>query len=94
MIAASISTEPANGVQEELDGGVDAAVVAPDADQEVHRHQRDFPEHVEQEQVLRDEDADQAEFEQQQEREEFLDAVLDGASRRSARRWASGRSRA
>jgi hypothetical protein len=61
-----------HGVEEELDGGVDAAVVAPDADQEVHRHQADFPEDVEEEQVLRQEDADQAEFQQQQEGVEFL----------------------
>ena len=34
-------------VQEELDGGIDAARSAPDADQEVHRHQGEFPEDVE-----------------------------------------------
>ena len=64
-------------IEEEFDGRVDAALVAPDADQEVHGHQRHFPEHVEQEQVERDEDADQAEFEQDQKREEFLHAVID-----------------
>src|SRR6267143_389480 len=30
---------------------VDAVVVAPDADQEVHRDEADFPEHVEQEKI-------------------------------------------
>jgi hypothetical protein len=68
-----------HGVEEELHRGVDAAVVAPDADQEVHGHQRDFPEHVKQEEILRHEDAHQAEFQQQQEGEEFLDAILHGA---------------
>jgi hypothetical protein len=38
-------------VQEELDRGVLAARTAPDADQEVHRQQHQFPEHVEEEHV-------------------------------------------
>ena len=66
-----------HGVQEELDGGVDAPRSAPDADQEVHRDEREFPEDVEQEQVLRQEDADHAHFEQQEEDHEILDALLD-----------------
>ena len=70
-----------HGVQEKLDGGVDAAVVAPDADQEIHGHQHDFPEHEEQEQIPCGEDTDEAEFEQQQEGEEFLDLVVDGFPR-------------
>ena len=41
--------------------------MAPDADQEVHRNERDFPEHVEQEQVERGEHADHTELQQQQE---------------------------
>ena len=40
-----------HGVQEELHGRVDAPLVSPDADQEIHRDQRDFPENVKQEQV-------------------------------------------
>ncbi len=68
-----------HGEQEKLHRRVDAALVAPDADQEVHGHQRDFPEHVEQKQVLRQEHAHQPEFEQQQKRVELLHAVLDGA---------------
>ena len=72
-------------VQEELDRGVDAAVVAPDADQEVHRHQHDFPEHVEQEQIPGGENADQPEFQQQQKREELFDAVVDGVPRKQNR---------
>ncbi len=66
-----------HGVQEKLDGRVDAPIVAPDADQEVHRDQRNFPERVEQEQVERDEYTDQSEFEQDQEREKFLHAMVD-----------------
>ena len=49
MIAHQHQHRSGHRVQEELDRRVDAAVVAPDADQEIHRHQRDFPEHVEQE---------------------------------------------
>jgi hypothetical protein len=51
--------------------------VAPDADQEIHGHQRDFPEHVEQEQVLRCEYAGEAKFQQQHEGEELLAAALN-----------------
>ena len=54
-------------IQDELDGGVDAPLVAPDADQEVHRHQHRVPEDVEEEQIERDEDADHRALEQQQE---------------------------
>ncbi len=39
------------GEEEELDRRVDPALVAPDADQEVHRHQHELPEEVEQEEV-------------------------------------------
>ena len=68
-------------VEEELDGGIDAARSAPDADQEVHRHEGEFPEDVEQEQVLREEDAHHADFQQQEEDHEILDAVFDGCPR-------------
>ncbi len=67
MMATSISTDPAMVYRKNLTRGVDAALVAPDADQEVHGDQRNFPEDEEQEQVERAEDADQPEFEQQQE---------------------------
>ena len=46
--------------------------MSPDADQEVHRNKRHFPEDVEQEQVERREDSDETELEQQQERIEHL----------------------
>ena len=68
-----------HGEQEKLHRRVDAALMAPDADEEVHGHQRDFPEHVEQKQVLRQEHAHQPEFEQQQKREELFHTALDGA---------------
>ena len=51
--------------------------MAPDADQEVHRHERDFPEDVEQEEVDGDEDADEAEFQKDQQRKIFFHAMLD-----------------
>ena len=47
-------------VEEELHGGVDAPLVAPDPDEEVHRDEHRLPEHVEEEEVERDEDADHA----------------------------------
>ena len=42
-------------VEEELDGRVLVARAAPDADEEVHRQEHDLPEHVEEEEVERDE---------------------------------------
>ena len=47
-------------VEEELDRRVQPAVAAPDADQEVHRHQHHFPEQVEQEEIERHENAQHA----------------------------------
>ena len=57
-----------HGVQNEFQRGVDAPLVAPDADQEIHRDQHHFPEQEEEEQVERDEDADHAGFQHQQAR--------------------------
>ena len=53
-------------VQKELDRRVFASRPAPDADQEVHRQQHHFPEHIEQEEVERQEDAQHAGFQQQE----------------------------
>ena len=36
-----------HGVQDELHGGVDTALTAPDPDQKVHRHQHHFPKDIE-----------------------------------------------
>ena len=58
-------------VQEEFDRRVDAALVAPDADQKIHRHQANFPEHIKQEEVLCHEYTGQAEFQQKQKGEEL-----------------------
>src|SRR5215831_557786 len=66
-----------HGVQHELDGGVDASLMAPDADQESHRDQHDFPEEEEQEQVERQEYSHHADLEHQQHHEKFLDAMVD-----------------
>ena len=47
------------GVDEELESGVDPPVVAPRPDEEVHRDEHRLPEHEEQEEVDRQEDAHQ-----------------------------------
>src|SRR5262245_3821805 len=54
------------GVQEELDGRIQAPPMAPDANEEVHRHQHDFPKDVEQEEVQRHEHAQHAGLQKQQ----------------------------
>ena len=64
-------------VENEFYGGVNAALVAPDADQQVHRNQHYFPEEEEEEQIEREEDADDADFEKQEGDEKFFDALLD-----------------
>src|SRR6185312_14396476 len=46
--------------EEELDGGVGAPLVAPDTDEEVHRHQHQLPEEIEEEQVEREEHSEHA----------------------------------
>ena len=45
------------GVQEEFDGCIELARAAPDADQQVHRHEHGFPEDEEQEEIQRHENA-------------------------------------
>src|SRR5580704_5759832 len=70
-----------HGVQDEFDGGVDAAVMAPNADEQVHRNQHYFPEEEEEEEVERKEDADDSDFQQQDGDEEFFDALLDALPR-------------
>ena len=53
--------QPASlGEQEELDCRVDPALVPPDGDQEIHGNQHQFPEEEEQEEIERQEDADDA----------------------------------
>ena len=72
-------------VEHELDGGVDALVVAPDPDEEVHRDEHRVPEDVEQEQVERDEDADHRGLESEDEDRELLHLLLDRFPRRQQR---------
>jgi hypothetical protein len=47
------------------------------ADEEVHRNEGEFPEDVEQEQILREENAKHAHFQQEEEHHEIFDALLD-----------------
>ena len=51
--------------------------VAPNADQEVHGEEHDFPEDEEEEEVERKKNADHAGFEDQQHDEKFFDAGVD-----------------
>ncbi len=64
-------------VEEELVGCVDAVLATPDADDDEHRDQAGLEEHVEQNDVERDEDADHERFEDQERDHVFLDALLD-----------------
>ena len=72
-------------VQEELDRGVKLARPAPDADQQIHRHQHGFPEHEEQEEVVGHEDAEHAGLQQQEPGVVLFGAVLNGFPRRQDR---------
>ncbi len=72
-------------VQEELDGRVQLARAAPDADQQVHRHQHGFPEDEEQEHVVGHEDPEHARLQYQEPDVIFFDAVLNGVPRRQDR---------
>ena len=72
-------------VEHELDRRVDALVVAPDPDEEVHRDEHRVPEHVEQEEIERDEDADHRGFEREDEDRELLDLLLHALPRREQR---------
>jgi hypothetical protein len=72
-------------VEEELDRRVQPPVAAPDADEEVHRHQHDLPEQEEQQEVERNERADHAGLEHQQEDVVLLHALPDGRPRRQDR---------
>src|SRR5260370_29241454 len=63
--------------KEELAGGVNPPFVSVHADQERHGNQRSFPEHVEQEHVQRQENADHRRLQDQEENEELLYAIVD-----------------
>src|SRR6266851_1580707 len=66
------------GVQEKLDGGVETALAAPDADEEIHGNEHDFPENVEEEEVEREKHSEHAGLEQQEQDVILLGALLDG----------------
>ena len=66
------------GVEHELDGRVDPVAPAPHPDDEVHGDEHRLPEHVEQEDVEADEDAQHARLEDEHGDDELLHAVLDG----------------
>ncbi len=73
------------GVEEELDGRVQLARAAPDANQQIHRYQHGLPEDEEQEHVVGHEDAEHARLQYQEPNVVFLHAVLDGIPRRQDR---------
>ena len=64
-------------VEEEFVRGVDAVIAAPYADDQVHRDQAGLKEDVEQEHVLRGEDANHQHFHQQEGAHVFADALAD-----------------
>ena len=51
MIPVSIKAEPTMVNKDKLDRGVHAALVAPDADQEIHGNQHHFPKYEEKDQI-------------------------------------------
>ncbi len=73
-------------VQHEFHCRIDPAISAPDSDEEVHRNQHDFPEHVEQKQVQRAENTDHPGLQQQHEDEVFLRAFSNGPRRQHGQR--------
>src|SRR5438270_811853 len=66
-----------HGVEHEFDGGVDAALMSPDADEEVHGDEHDFPEEEKEKEVERKKNADDADFEHQQHDEKFFEAMMN-----------------
>ena len=66
------------GIKEELDGGIQAPVAAPDPDQEVHGDQHDFPEDIEQDEIEGHEDTEHPGFEDKQKGVILFDPVFDG----------------
>src|SRR5207253_8908520 len=59
-------------VDQEFEGGVDAAALAPDPDQEVERNQHRLPEDIEEDEVERQENARGGGFQDQKQEDEFL----------------------
>jgi hypothetical protein len=65
-----------HGIDEELHGRVDLLFPPPDADDEVHGDEHDFPEDVEKKQVERDEGTEHPHLKQQQADHVFLHPLL------------------
>ena len=78
-MATSSSIEAGHGVDEELEGRVDLARAAPDADEQGHGDQHRFPEDEEEDEVEGAEHADHRRLHDQQADHELLDARLDVA---------------
>ena len=74
-----MSTLPASVKRKNLIAAYSRRGPAPDADEEVHRHQADLEEDVEQEEVEGHEDAEHARLQEQEEGEVLLHAGVDGA---------------
>ncbi len=66
------------GVEEELEAGIDAPRPAPHPDDEEHRDQTAFEEHIEEDEIERGEHADHQRLQQQERDHVFGDARLDG----------------
>src|SRR5207253_4910568 len=61
-----------DGVDQELEGGVDALALTPDPDQEVEGNQHRLPEDIEEDEVERQQDAGSGGLEDQQQQDELL----------------------
>ena len=79
------------GVEEEFEAGIDAPLAAPDADDQEHRDQAAFEQHIEQHQIEGAEHADHHGFQHQEGDHVFGDAVLDRFPAGRRCRTASGR---
>ena len=69
------------GVEEELDGGVEFPRPAPYPDQQIHGHQHRFPEHKEEEEIQGHEHAQHARLQKQKPDVVFLHPILDRGPR-------------
>ncbi|EAU45583.1 hypothetical protein R2601_21857 [Salipiger bermudensis HTCC2601] len=78
------------GVEEELEAGIDAVLAAPDADDQEHRDQACLEEQVEQHQVERHEHAEHQRLEQQEGDHVFLHPQLDVPAREDGQRHHEG----
>src|ERR1700682_4530732 len=73
------------GVQEKFDGSIKLPRPSPDADEQVHGNQHGFPEHKEEKEIERHEDAEHARLKDEKPNVIFLNAILDGGPGRQDR---------